>query len=502
MALNRLYVRTGNNGSDPAVSIRDLGYIIPTGASWTLLSSSNPDDALSGGGNFSSRDLRDSQNLYDLLRAGTLEWSKDGSTEELGADYRADYMLLEDFTDDNASFNDITVSGDFNGIPVSSLVDHLDGGASKHDASEIDVEGTYTSVSPSSPTDLETFLSELDTTVSGINAGNNAWTTINGDSGTATATAQAETINITGLNGILTTATDGSPDTLVLDADALLPRDGSRPMTGNLDLASNNIENVFNITVSGLTDIGDGRLVIPQAIDINSSFPGGQEGEIAWDSDDDVLYAHNGTQWFGLAPASGIITDHGGLTGLNDDDHLQYGLLAGDRTRNVASGVYDFRTGDILVPTETSGQTTLADGQSVVEGSIAVINGQLAAYDGTRSKWLSINRSTYAAAKKGTSNDVYLRTVDGLAHSDSGIYIGADATIVGLEVQASDLDTFTVEVRRNDTVTVVASLVISAADSGSDLTLNANVDAGDELQIYINGASKSPHVILHLAQRF
>ena len=45
---------------------------------------------------------------------------------------------------------------------------HLDGGASKHDASEIDVEGTYTSA-PSTPTDLETVLSEYDTTIQNIN---------------------------------------------------------------------------------------------------------------------------------------------------------------------------------------------------------------------------------------------------------------------------------------------------------------------------------------------
>lgn len=47
---------------------------------------------------------------------------------------------------------------------------HLDGGPNKHDASEIDVEGTYASA-PSTPTDLETTLSEYNTTIQTLNTG-------------------------------------------------------------------------------------------------------------------------------------------------------------------------------------------------------------------------------------------------------------------------------------------------------------------------------------------
>lgn len=45
---------------------------------------------------------------------------------------------------------------------VAANTAHRDGGANKHDASEIDVEGTLTNA-PSAPTDLETVLSEFDT---------------------------------------------------------------------------------------------------------------------------------------------------------------------------------------------------------------------------------------------------------------------------------------------------------------------------------------------------
>ena len=41
---------------------------------------------------------------------------------------------------------------------------HFDGGSSKHDASEIDVEGTYNDI-PGTPTDLESTLSAIDTAI-------------------------------------------------------------------------------------------------------------------------------------------------------------------------------------------------------------------------------------------------------------------------------------------------------------------------------------------------
>jgi hypothetical protein len=489
-----LYVRTGNDGTDPAVTLADLGVIIPTGAGWTLLSASNPEDALGGGGQFTAREIRDSQDLHDAITGGSLEWSKNGSTEELAGAYRADYMLMEDFTDDDLVPASITLSGLDIGQDLS---DHLNGGPNKHDASEIDVEGTYSNI-PSSPTDLETVISELN---SAIVAGTASFGTVTGDTGSAAADIANDTLNIAGSNGIVTSATD-NPEVLTVDGNLLLPRDGSRPMTGNLDLGSNDITNVSNITASGLVDLSAGQFKLPQAADVSTSFPGGSEGDLAWDTDDEVLYAHDGTQWFALAPASGIITDHGGLTGLLDDDHTQYPLLSGARARNDITGVIDYGSdGDLILPTGTPG-ATLVDTGAAVEGAVKSVSGTLALYDGTRAKWLSVNRQIYSAAKKSSASDVYLRGPDGVSHLESGIGIGTNCAIVGLTVECDDAATFTVEVRRNDSATVLASVTVTAATSNSDMTLNADVASGDELQLYINGSCKSPHVQLHLAERF
>ena len=73
-----LFVRTAAGGTGPAIFIEDLGYTINTGASWTSLTQgtfNTPDD---GYGQFTSREIRDSIDLFELITAGFLEYSTDG----------------------------------------------------------------------------------------------------------------------------------------------------------------------------------------------------------------------------------------------------------------------------------------------------------------------------------------------------------------------------------------------------------------------------------------
>lgn len=102
-----IWVRTGNGGADPAYLIQDLGFTVPTGAGWTALSAgSNRDPVTAIGGQFSSRELRDSDDLYTALTTGALEFSVDGSTQETATVYVADLPLLNDFTDDHFNLTD------------------------------------------------------------------------------------------------------------------------------------------------------------------------------------------------------------------------------------------------------------------------------------------------------------------------------------------------------------------------------------------------------------
>jgi hypothetical protein len=487
-----LYVRTGSAGTDPDVNLYDLGIVVPTSASWTLLSASLPNQADAAGGQFTAIEIRDSRDLFLAISSGALEWSVDGANVELAADYRADYMLTEDFTDDSFIVNNLTVSGIFT-VSGYDLTGHLDGGPNKHDASEIDVEGTYSNI-PVAPADLETVISGINVALG--TAASFAFGTINGDTGSAIADVGSDTISITGAGSITTTATD-NPETLSIDGSALLPRDGSRPMTGTLNLAGNSVVSGLNATFTGAVDLsGATSFKIPQATDVSTSFPGGTEGDLAWDTDDEVLYAHNGTQWFGLAPASGIITDHGGLTGLLDDDHPQYALLGGNAARNVVSGVFDFTTGEIILPVDVSAPAG-------VDGKTSVIGGILYTYDGTRSKWLSVERTQYIAAKNGNANDIYLRFADAIPSSETGVRIMRNATIVGLFAQTDVNETWILEVRRNGVVTVLTSLTMTGVSGNQATNINVDLAAGDELQLFANttGNIKSPIAGIEIAWR-
>lgn len=95
-----LFVRTGNAGADPAVQLDDLGITIPTGSSWTALLISSPAIPTGGQGLFTARQLRDSQDLYDNIQNGNLEWSKDGILVESGPTYVADAAFMSDLADD------------------------------------------------------------------------------------------------------------------------------------------------------------------------------------------------------------------------------------------------------------------------------------------------------------------------------------------------------------------------------------------------------------------
>jgi hypothetical protein len=99
------------------------------------------------------------------------------------------------------------------------------------------------------------------------------------------------------------------------------------------------------------------------------------------------------------------ITDHGGLTGLTDDDHTQYVLQDG-------SEVNDF-TGDVDI------QGSLSASQSITSGTMLFVSGNGA---GTVKAIMTIKDVS------GTVDTFYLKLVDG---SEDGLYITDD---VGADV--------------------------------------------------------------------
>ncbi len=179
--------------------------------------------------------------------------------------------------------------------------------------------------------------------------------------------------------------------------------------------------------------------------------------------------------------------DHGNLTGLGDDDHPQYFAIAQNET---VTGLTTFSpsTGTVpamvIVPDGSTPSTSLAD------GAITVMNGMMYIYDSGRSKFLSTTRQYMNAGRNHpAASNLYLRIYDGLPTSVTGYRVLRNATITAIWAQADASSTWTFEVRKNSSVTVITSVGMTAVQGNSATNINIDITAGDELQFFCNGTS-------------
>lgn len=130
-------------------------------------------------------------------------------------------------------------------------------------------------------------------------------------------------------------------------------------------------------------------------------------------------------------------------------------------------------------------------------------NGLLHAYDATRSKWLSVDRvSVFWGRNSNNTTDEYLRQNNGATSDNNGWRMIRNGTITAISVQCNADQTYTVEIRKNDSTTVIASLDVDNSQGNHDATINVDFDEGDFLQCYLNGTSIDyPQVMLEIAWR-
>ena len=142
--------------SNPPVSASQGGVYIDTDdnhyykwdvSTWTDQGSAFADDRVINLSN-------STQNIYTFDGSA---WNDGG----VSADNTA-VLVNDDGDGKNAQYIYSTENSTWMKIADVDFDDHLDGGPSKHDASEIDVEGTYSNL-PSTPTDLETTISDINT---------------------------------------------------------------------------------------------------------------------------------------------------------------------------------------------------------------------------------------------------------------------------------------------------------------------------------------------------
>jgi len=97
-----------------------------------------------------------------------------------------------------------------------------------------------------------------------------------------------------------------------------------------------------------------------------------------------------------------------------------------------------------------------------------------------------------AAGRQGADiTDVYLRGPGGVPTNLAGYVMAFDARIVAISLATTGAETWTLEIRKNNSATVIASLSSGGADKAYDDTIAVDVDAGDELQFYCNGTAIS-----------
>lgn len=219
----------------------------------------------------------------------------------------------------------------------------------KHNADQIDVEGTYSGL-PSTPSDLESTVGDIDSHVSdssihfiqaAIDHGNllgrsdddhTQYALVNGNRAFSAAISGVSPSSDSHL------ATKGYVDALIqgiswqeavlnktLVTSPLLPSLGDRHIIAGIGgdwsgFAINDVVEYDGVAWQKLTPV---------------------ESFASWVEDEDVLYVYNGAAWVKF----GSTVDHGNLLGRGDDDHTQYLLVSGLRPM---SGDFDMNTHNII----------------------------------------------------------------------------------------------------------------------------------------------------------
>lgn len=166
----------------------------------------------------------------------------------------------------------------------------------------------------------------------------------------------------------------------------------------------------------------------------------------------------------------------------------------------VASGIskLDFVGAGITATNQGGGEVRIAVPDTQVDG------GLLWVYDGSRSKWLSVDRFKPSAAEKGRVRNKYLRVYDSQVMNLSGWRLPRDATLVGITAQTRDVYTWNLRVRKNKSDTNIASLVMTAEEGNHSTSLDIDLDEGDRLHFYADtpsGAIRDPLVWVEIAWR-
>ncbi|WP_194530514.1 hypothetical protein [Zobellia roscoffensis] len=112
--------------------------------------------------------------------------------------------------------------------------------------------------------------------------------------------------------------------------------------------------------------------------------------------------------------------------------------------------------------------------------------GILYTYDGSRSKWLSVDRQNLTWARGIIATNQYLTAHNSLS-SANGYRMLRDATITGITAQANALGSWSLLILKNNSSTSIAYITLSGEAGKHARNLNVDINEGDYIQAYCLG---------------
>ena len=378
----------------------------------------------------------------------------------------------------NITSIDLTVSGDLNALLGNVALEITAGAvgttelaANAVTTAEI-LDGTIATTDMADNAIATTKLVDNAVTTAKITPGANNQSLITDNTGTVTW-VNSNTLHHTGTTGSLFFAnTDGTPT------------------ENNTELFWDNSNNRLGIGTNSPTDelqvIGQVRATSFANDDGTASTP-----SYHFNSNPNTGIYLAGTEQIGFSTA--------GIEALRIDNGQNVGV--GDFSAGTIDASLHIKSSDIPLKIEPS--TTTPSGSSGGQMFVSNDNGLLYIYDGTRSKWLSVDRSMVGWGRNsGNTSNQYLRQFNGALSNQNGWRMIRDGTITAITAQSNINQTWTLEIRKNDSPTVIASILITNAQGDHDNTINIDFSEGDFLQAFCNGASVDyPQTLIEVAWR-
>jgi hypothetical protein len=324
---------------------------------------------------------------------------------------------------------------------------------------------------------------------SSLGAGSgNAYTTITGDAGSATASTSTDTLNFTGV-GITTSVADGAPDTVTLTLNIADLVAGVGPLVLGDEIAVNDGGTTLRFT---FTDVVE-DLDIPYGITANGLITRtaadtyASRTIIASTNEDELgIILTNGS---GVAGDPAVGLDIVGLTDPNAD------MAATDEFP-----LHDKSEGTAGANRKITGQN-IADGVFTIAGftgfTMSTIDGQLVPTftDTTRAnKQLSFAESVFSFSDNVIGDDDWL-DIGNATEATTGHIVPLTGTIVRASFQCADdngntkdLDLYINGIFNATLFTTSGS---SGEETGFDAALNIDVAQGDKIQIRGDAAGGS-----------